>query len=327
MKASRLSKIGKERQKKNREKVYKRRRSRKLVYGFTAIAFLLFLLALYLFSSKSIPSDGQTTMSHKAAIIDQLGAVGKFSLPNQTFVNASTAILKTGGFTVDYYGGAMVDVDFYETLAMRGYGLILLRVHSATWGVEPGLYSNGTALFTSESYSKTQYTSWQLSDRVIRVVFYPHNEGDPAYFGVTDEFVKDKNCMKGTFNKTMIIMMGCEGMKNTKLAEAFIERGASVYLGCNGSVSAPYTDSATTLLLQHLIEEKQTVKYAVEKTMLEIGLDPDYHSEMLYYPHDAGNYAIPNIIGTVTLIVVQTSFCRDIDSIDCLRLNPNRKQF
>jgi hypothetical protein len=57
------------------------------------------------------------------------------------------------------------------------------------------------------------------------------------------------------------------------MAEAFTLKGAKVYIGWKGSVSATHTDTATISLLQHLITEKQTIKQAVENTMKEVGTD------------------------------------------------------
>jgi hypothetical protein len=90
--------------------------------------------------------------------------------------------------------------------------------------------------------------------------------------------------MKGTFQNTTVIMMGCEGLNNTKMAEAFIEKEAKVYIGWTSSVSASYTEQATAHLLQHLIAEKQTIRQAVDNTIEEVGPDQTYNSQLIYYP-------------------------------------------
>jgi hypothetical protein len=87
-------------------------------------------------------------------------------------------------------------------------------------------------------------------------------------------------------------MMGCEGLNNTRMAEAFIEKGAKVYIGWTSSVSASYTDQATAHLLQHLIAEKQTIKQAIDNTMKEVGLDLAYSSTLGYYPLESGDCSI-----------------------------------
>jgi hypothetical protein len=65
--------------------------------------------------------------------------------------------------------------------------------------------------------------------------------------------------MNDKFQNTAIIMIGCEGLNNTKTAEALIKRGAKVYIGWNGDVSASHRNKATTQLLTHLTQN-QTVR-------------------------------------------------------------------
>jgi hypothetical protein len=92
--------------------------------------------------------------------------------------------------------------------------------------------------------------------------------------------------------------MGCDSLRYTDMAQAFIEKGAKAYIGWNGSVSASHTDIATTRLLQHIITQKQTIKQAIENTMKEVGIDPTYKSQLTYYPTNAGQYTIKNLEGT-----------------------------
>jgi hypothetical protein len=83
-------------------------------------------------------------------------------------------------------------------------------------------------------------------------------------------------------------MMGCDGLTNTKMAEAFIERGAMAYIGWTGPVSADHTDTATQQLMKHLISENKTIATAITETLNEVGKDPAYGSTMSYYPALAG---------------------------------------
>jgi len=66
--------------------------------------------------------------------------------------------------------------------------------------------------------------------------------------------------MKGTFQNTTIIMMGCNGLTYPYMAQAFIGKGVKVYISWDLAVSASHTDKATIHLLQRLITEKQTIK-------------------------------------------------------------------
>lgn len=217
----------------------------------------------------------------KAAIVDHLS----LTMPNQTFVETATNILKQAGFTVDYYKGEEVTVEFYRNLPTHGYSLIILRVHSTP-----------LSLFTSEPYNKNKYVWEQLTDQLTRAKYF--QEDEDAFFGITAQFVRSS--MKGRFNNSTIIMMGCLGLTFSDTAEAFIGRGAKTYVSWNNFVLASHTDLATTRLLQHLITEQQTVKQAVDDTMIEVGPDPIYNSQLLYYPLETGSYTIQTIANSAT---------------------------
>jgi len=216
----------------------------------------------------------------KAAIVDHLS----LTMPNKTFMEEAAAILVKANYTVDYFSGEKVTVEFYRNLPAYGYNLIILRVHSA---IREG--TSLLALFTSEPYSKTKYVQEQWNDRVGIVAYHP---GGATYFGISKEFILYS--MNGRFDKTAIIMMGCNGLQYTSVAEAFIQRGAKVYIGWNASISQPHTDTGTTQLLKHLITEKQTIEQAVDNTMREVGPDPANNSFLLYYPLEAKDQKIEN---------------------------------
>lgn len=234
------------------------------------------------------PEDPNTKL--KAAIVDQLS----LTFPNQTFVETATNTLEQAGYTVDYYPGERVTVEFYRNLPTHGYKIIILRVHSsATWvqGTKAPV-----VLFTSERISQTKYVYEQLNGQLVWVTF-SDEEGKKGiiYFGINPLFVTQS--VKGSFQNTAIIMMGCEGLNNTLMAKAFVEKGAKVYVSWNQGVSVSHTDTATVSLLQKLVAERQTVKQAVYDTMIEVGLDPAYGSMLGYYPARVGNQTIENIKG------------------------------
>jgi len=207
---------------------------------------------------------------HKAALVDQLS----LTFPNQNFIDTTTEILEQAGYTVDYYPGEEVTVEFYKNLPTHGYKIIILRVHSMTEG--PHIVD----LFTSELYSTSKYFYEQLTGKLRNVAYF---YGDiNTFFGITPSFIKSS--MQGKFNNSIIVMMGCEGLKNPSMAEAFIEKGAKAYIGWSQSVSASHTDQATIYLLTHLVTEKQTIEQAVETTMKEVGPDPAYNSLLISYP-------------------------------------------
>jgi hypothetical protein len=257
------------------------------------VAILIIVISVSGFLINSMlnqPSTNQTTSNTsqpKAAIVDQLS----LTIPNQTFVETAIDTLEQAGYTVDYYPGENVTVEFYRNLPTYGYGLIVLRGHAA---INPsGEY---VTLFTSELYSEKKYSLEQLDDRFGIVHFLPYNEGDPKYFGIPPRFIEYN--MNGRFQNTKIIMMGCDGLRYTLMAEAFIKKGARIYVSWNGPVSASHTDLATAHLLQHFLVEKLTLKEAVIETFNEVGFDPAHKTLLIYYPLEAGEQTIGNI--TVT---------------------------
>lgn len=150
------------------------------------------------------------------------------------------------------------------------------------------------AFFTSEQYSTYSYVSEQLNDQLWKVSY---DGNPPFYFGVSPSFIK--SCMNEKFSEAVVIAMGCNSLQFDDRAQAFVEKGARAYVGWTGSVLASYTDLATKHLLHHLLLDKQTIKGAVTQTMEEVGFDPQYQSQLIYYPFEAGSYTIQNIVGNL----------------------------
>ena len=265
-----------------------------IIAAILVIIIVLSSLLIYSYLKPSQPNEPPPpVLELKAAIVDHLS----LTIPNHSFNKTVTNILKEAGYTVDYYPGEEITVGSYKNLPTHGYGLIVLRVHSGlVEGEKPPL-----CLFTSERYSETKYSLEQLTDRITGVA-YSEEEAEMgiAYFGVTPKFVQQD--MKGSFQNTTIIMMGCNGLTYPFMAGAFIGKGAKVYIGWNLAVSAGHTDKATTQLLQHLITERQTIKQAVTEAMKEVGPAPENGSILLYYPKTlVDNYTIPNIANNLIL--------------------------
>ena len=217
----------------------------------------------------------------KAAIADQLS----LTFPNQAFIQAAVTILEVANYSIDYYSGESVTVEFYRNLPAHGYKVILLRVHSAgqaLWGGE------NLQLFTSETYSSNKHVTEQLAGQVGTVKY--NLEDKIMYFGIPPTFVQ--KCMNSRFKNTVVIAMGCDGLSGTKMASAFIEKGASAYVGWNGSVSVSQTDAATTQILQHLATDGQTIRQAIGNTIKEVGADPVCNNILEYYPLGSWEYTI-----------------------------------
>lgn len=227
-----------------------------------------------------------------AAIVDQLSS----TLPNPDFVQEATDTLEQAGFEVDYYPGEEVTVEFYRDLPSHGYELIILRVHSAVPMKDLGVQADvpqdivervlaavgdNALLFTSEPYQRSRYLEEQRGLRLFPVRYSGDDPGD-LHFAIASDFVRSS--MKGEFDQSTVILMGCSGLTFDSTAAAFAERGAAAVVGWDGPVSADHTDAATERLLRHLLIDGLTIREAVAQTAAEVGRDPVYDSALLVHP-------------------------------------------
>jgi len=219
--------------------------------------------------------------SLKAAIVDQLGA----EFPNPAFVNNATVTLEAYGFDVTYYNEA-IDVDFFKELAKRNYGIIILRAHSA-------LRSDNLTvdLFTSEPYRSSAHSDEQDNGLVVKGALY--YTGTPReYFAVTSKFIEN---LEGTFPKSIVIAMGCWGLKpglEQTLAGAFVKKGATAFLGWTELVGYSHSDNETSKLLTNLFVHNRTLDEAVSGTEWDF----NYGSQMKYYPTGAGSLRVSDLV-------------------------------
>jgi len=223
-----------------------------------------------------------------AVVLDPLSV----TQPNQTFIDGASEILEDAGFEVDVFSKASVTVDFYKTLATKGYDVIIFRTHSgilmnATGQPIPG---DPVFLFTAEEYDPTKHNWLLLNDLVA-----PANPWDTEtfYFAISPSFVRET--MQGSFNDTVIIIDGCHGLYSTTMADAFISRGASVIISWDDKVTAPHMDAATILLLEKLLMNNESVYQAVEETKNKVGPDPT-GGILTYYPLSLSNSTIWDLI-------------------------------
>ncbi len=238
------------------------------------IATVVYSLFLYMGTQSSNTSEG---LPRKAVIIDQLS----LTYPNKSFVDSATSILEGANFTVDYYPGEEVNVSLYENLPSRGYGIIILRVHSGPVLDENKIEKSYISFFTSENYSTGKYSEDQILGRLVPVEYY---NGSPIYFGVTPDFFRYN--AKGRFNNSIVVMMGCVGLTFSRMADTLIDLGAKTYVSWDSPVLAEHTDLGTINFLRKFITEEKTLGLSVFETMQEVGPDPEYDSWLLFYPAD-----------------------------------------
>ena len=275
-------------------KTYRLKRRIKYFLVILVASALVGLLLYYTLGPKN-PRIIDTTP--KIAIVDHLSV----QWPDQTFNQTIQTILNETGLKVDYYPSEDVTVDFYRDLPKHNYKLIIFRVHSTAESSVEGT-PPFVVFFTSENYTNLAHVSEQMDMRVVYVKF---PDSEPVYFGITPKFVSDS--MDGRFNDTVIIAMGCEGLRHDTMAEAFIQKGAKAFISWNGSVSIDHTDEATVSLLRRLITEHLTVEEAVAHTMSEVGPDPADNSVLLFYPERAGDTSFVLVSATIAAPAIKTA--------------------
>jgi hypothetical protein len=258
------------------------KRNRKPIYA--AVALIVILIPAIYFYSASLSQPAEA----KAAIIDQLGSL-KLDPPirdvNQTFIESATELLHKRFSIIDYYSDNAT-VEHYSKLASAGYKLILWRAHSAL-----DLKKNYIAISTTDKEGSINYDQYPGNSLTLCNI-----TGDPTlYVAITPIFIEQ--AMTGTFQDTVIVLMSCNGLQQGFLstAQAFETKGVKVLISWDNWISTYDNDYGTNLLLQHLIDENDTVSMAVSK--IPLSSSPEFGLARLQYdPHtpNVANYVIPD---------------------------------
>jgi hypothetical protein len=227
--------------------------------------------------------------SPKAAIIDQLGSsklADTIRDENQTFLEEAKQLLYRRFSIVDFYSDNAT-VEQYKRLASTGYKLIVWRAHSAL-----DLNSTYVAISTTDKYGSINYDQYLENGQLTLC----NITGDQTlYFGITPKFIEE--IMTGRFQDTVVVLMSCNGLKQgyLKTAQAFEAKGAKVFISWDGWVSTSDNDYGTSLLLQYLINENDTVNAAVSK-ILPLNSPEFGPAKLQYYPQslEIANYRIPD---------------------------------
>jgi hypothetical protein len=279
---------------KNKKTEENNSRSKRLIY---VVATIIIILVPIVFSLQFYFS-GQGTP--KAAIIDQLGSTKLDEAVrdvNQTFIEATEELLYERFSVLDYYSDNAT-VEQYKQLASAGYKLIIWRAHTAL-----DLNSSYIAISTTDKIDSTdldQYMENGQYDQYLEngQLTFCNITGDPQslYFSITPKFIEQ--VMTGTFQDTVIILMGCNGLQPGYLetAQALEAKGAKVIISWDNWVSASDNDYGTSILLHYLIDENDTVGEAVSQVPTFSSSEFASATQMLYDPvsYGAGNCRIPD---------------------------------
>jgi len=208
----------------------------------------------------------------RAAIVDPLYTA------DPGYHEEMASLLEGCGYQVDSILGEEVTVEWLRK--MGSYRVVVLRVHSTC--------NNGMVwLFTGERYSPEKYVLEQLADEVHKA--RPSLEAGHV-FAVGSDFVR--HFMVDRFSGALVVLMGCDGLTGTDLAEAFVEEGASAYVSWNGPVSLEHTDEAFLCLLEAMTVQRLPLGEVVGYANDLVGADPDYNSTIAFYPATSSDVKI-----------------------------------
>jgi hypothetical protein len=221
----------------------------------------------------------------RALIVDQLYETA----PNPDFLKAVGGPLEAAGYRVHYVPYQNVTVDFYRALGTEDFDIIILRAHVARLldRVTKKL-GDDAIFFTSEPYTDTKYVDEQLAKRVVWAAYQP---GAERYFGVVADFFESE--LQGNLHGATVLLTGCFGLRSDTMARALVDKGAKAVVGWTDLVSPEHTDAATEQLIEHLVVDKLPLGEAVDRTMEELGPDPEYGSTLKLYPSERAAFVLP----------------------------------
>ncbi len=138
-------------------------------------------------------------------------------------------------------------IENLKLLTTGGYHFVVI------WG-----HSGINDVATSEPYSPFYHVSEQLAGQVGK-----YHVGGKDYFSMEPAFI---DRMAGRFQGAVILLMGCNTMTQPELAQAFVNKGASIVIGWRGLVSLSVADMAVVSVFQKVLTEHQMTGQAVSET-------------------------------------------------------------
>lgn len=223
----------------------------------------------------------QTKLS--AAIIDVLDD----SNPNRPAQQKIQQFLEKAGYNVDIFTTKDATVDFYKRLPLMNYNFIYIRTHSLV--VQE--LNNTTFLFTGENYNINKYFSEQLSGQIAKgYPFYVNDSSEleknkesfnkEMYFMVSSKFVVET--MQGVFPHSIIVIGGCESVKNLDIAQSLVLRGASSIIGWTNPILVGENDRAMLTLFEEMLINKSDINDSINIVMEKYGSYLHYDSALRY---------------------------------------------
>ena len=252
-----------------------------MLYKLFPYIVILAVLAGIIGLNKPSVNSGSHSYGESTPLVDKSKAVLidgiAFTDPDPEFTRSVEEILSKANITLDIYEGEEVTIDLLLR-KIGGYGLIILRLHSAIDEKYGFLY-----IFSAEKFDKEVYNSKyareekKLHPGAIRKGITFKNE---SYFALSADslgYLGDKG-----LNGSIIILMGCNGTDSQQAINKLFERGVKAIIAWNGYVDLDYTDETIIELLKEVYENHIDFSRAVEKVMNDKGADPIWKSKLEY---------------------------------------------
>jgi len=219
--------------------------------------------------------EGGEPRRRSAIVIDSLYEW----IPNDSLLNYLRDALTEAGYNVTVVKGGEATVDAYRNLT--SYDLVILRSHGAYF--KPGDVLGGSALvdyaplvFTGERFSEClplscRYYFERLSDEVVGGEFQ-YEGGGARVFALTPIFFRN---LKGEFREgAVVVLSSCYGLSGSLLADAFLSKGAAIFISWDWKVSAGTMDEALRMLVELVVKGGKSWAEAATTVSSEVGADP-----------------------------------------------------
>jgi len=253
---------------------------------FTTGVFVSIILTVTYFAGGDL-YDGDFSYNgvDKAAIVDQLHK----DIPNLQFQNKAQTLLEDAGYQVDLFTTEDITVDFYKKLPTMNYKFIVFRTHS----VALGTVENSASLLTGEIYNIESHIDEQLLGQLKKAVpfSYDHVEKvgwealvNQTYFTIGSKAVNE--IMQGEFDKSIIILGGCDTLSGRNLADSFLKRGASAVIGWDGLIGFRDNDRTILELLEKILSDGEDISNAVESTKENFVSRTPYSPTLKYFSNN-----------------------------------------
>jgi hypothetical protein len=154
-------------------------------------------------------------------------------------------LLDDAGLTHVSYNS--MGIDGLRLMTTGNYRYIIL------WG-----HSGINDMATSERYSPLYHVFEQMTGQVGG-----YEVAGKTYFSLQPSFIDN---LPGRFQGTIIMLMGCNTLTQTDLAQSFINKGASEVIGWRGLVEEQVTDTTVSTLFQRVLVDHMATIQAVSET-------------------------------------------------------------